>query len=146
MSKADHAADDETLALESRTDSPPTPTLIELFPAPQVVPIIAGKVRILNLSEAPCIIRRISHLCQVNPMFVQDTGQSDLHVPPADLQAAPSVPTCGEGSPGRSSESVIVDPDKILPSKTKCDFHAFHSKHDDVFSSLFKGYNSTPTR
>ena len=132
-------ADDETLALEPRTDSPPTPSLTEFFPVPQVVPSIAGRIRIPNLSETPCVIRRNSHLCQISPMVVQETGQFVL--PPTDLQAAPTVPPCGEESPGRSSESVIVDPDKILPSKTRRDFQALHANHDDVFRSSFKGYN-----
>ena len=70
-------------------------------------------------------------------MVVQDMGQFVLL--PADLQAVPSVPPCGEESPGRSSESMIVDPSKILPSKTRRDFQALHAKHDDMFSSSFKG-------
>ena len=55
-------ADDETLALEPRTDSPSTPSLTEFFPAPQVVPSIAGRIRIPNWSETQCVIRRNSHL------------------------------------------------------------------------------------
>ena len=132
-------ADDESLALEPRTDSPPTPFLTEFFPVPQVVPSIAGRIRIPNLSETPCIIRRNSHLCQVSPMVAENAEQADLRI--VDQYVAPSTPSHGQKPSGLSSASVTVDPDNILPSQSRRDFQTLHAKHDDVFSSSFKGYN-----
>ena len=131
-------AEDETLVLEPRSESPPTPTLTAFFPAPRVVSSVAGRIRIPNLSEAPCVIRRNEHLCQVSPMFPQDGNQV---CPPSTKQGpVPPVSSRQKGLP-QSSESVVVDPDGILPSKARNDFQSLHAEYDGVFSSSFQGYN-----
>ena len=133
--------DDDTLALEPRIDSPPTPAVTEFFPVPRVVPCVAGRVRIPNLSETPCVIRRNSHLCQVSPMGLMETSQSS----PSSLEVkTPSPPRPqGKYSPGKSSECVVVDPDKILSPSARQAFQELHGKHDTLFSPSFKGYNGS---
>ena len=95
-------ADDESLALEPR-----------------------GRIRIPNLSETPCIIRRNSHLCQVSPMVPEDAKQADLSF--VDQHVAPSTPSHGQKPSGLPSASVTVDPDNILPSQSRRDFQTLHA-------------------
>ena len=99
-------ATDCEYALEPKVDS-------EAWPSREVVPGIAGKIRIPNASNEPRVLNRNEHFCQIRPVFVPSTSESanePIQTPPPKKQGQ------------RHSTNVKLDPDNILQPEMKSKF------------------------
>ena len=128
---------DSEYALEPRTDTSPSQSskMSNLWPFPNIVSSVAGRIRIPNLSDQPCYLRRNEHFCQINHVFTPP----DVPGPPLAPRAA-SIP---KPIPDNHlfSSSVKVDPANLLPSDIRRQFHEALTRFDGVFNPHFKGYN-----
>lgn len=100
-----------------------------MWPEPCIVSDVSGKIRIPNTTDSPLVLRRNEHLCQVRTTFV------------------PEPSTCSKLTPTKSgsssvflSDAVRVDPDSLLPVRTKSRFEELLHRYDNVFNPLFSGY------
>ena len=112
--------------------------------------VVAGKIRLLNTSSEPRIIRRNEHFCQARATIsseecLPDIGPTNNYaeynssarsvanaVSPTNVKAKVNV---------HHSDPIKVDPDGILPPQFQTKFVQLLREFDHVFDSKFKGYN-----
>ncbi|XP_068752665.1 uncharacterized protein [Montipora capricornis] len=114
---------DATLAVEPRMDSVSSSHLkpAHTWPQPDIVQSIGGKLRLLNNTEEPLLIRKNDHLCQARLTVLESS------IEPSSTQAAEPCPK-STTPPSSSVESVHVDPDG-------------HHEFQLVFDPRIPGYN-----
>ena len=108
-----------------------------LWPRPEIVDVVAGKVRLVNDTDDPKHLNKNEQFCQVLPTMPCDTNRSkivDDRFPPKRRDTA---------SPVRPyhSDSVNVDPDHILSVEQRELFRKTLRDHDNLFDPQYKGYN-----
>ena len=127
---------DSTLAIEPRTDSVSSSHLkpTHTWPQPAIVQSIGGKLRLLNNTEEPLLVRKNDHLCQARLTVLEPPTE------PSSSQAAEPSPkfTAPSSSP---VESVHVDLDGLLSSSEKAAFISLLKEFQSVFDSRIPGYN-----
>lgn len=101
-----------------------------MWPEPCIVSDVSGKIRIPNTTASPLVLRRNEHLCQVRTTFV-----------PEPTTCLKLTPTRSGSSSVFHSDAVRVDPDSLLPVRTKRRFEELLHRYDNVFNPLFSGYN-----
>ena len=131
---------DCTLAIEARTDAPSNKCskVSQLWPQPQIVEVVASRVRLVNNTAEPRTVRRHEHLCQARHTIAV--------TPTSPVVPHPSPPhPCGSISPqpGFFSDAVKLDPDNILPDTIRNQFREVLQTHDEVFNPAIVGYNGT---
>lgn len=97
---------------------------------PYIVSDVSGKIRIPNTTASPLVLRRNEHLCQVRTTFV-----------PEPSTCSKLTPTKSGSSSVFNSDAVRVDPDSLLPVRTKSRFEELLHRYDNVFNPLFSSYN-----
>lgn len=136
----DDVPSDAEYALEPRTDAPSVRTskVSQLWPSPDIMSSVAGKIRIPNLSNEPRVVKRNEHLCQISPVFVPVTDDD-----PASNDEIQAVPTPSEVPKSNllHSSKVNLDPDNLLTSQVTAQFRALLEEYDSVFDPNIKGYN-----
>ncbi|ESO93172.1 hypothetical protein LOTGIDRAFT_175607 [Lottia gigantea] len=97
---------DQYVAIETRTDTSSSPhtKLSRTWPQSNILPTVAGKVRIPNLSTEPHCIRRNSHFCQVQSVTSVPTNPVEITL--ATQSHTTKVIT--------NSQAVRLNPDSIL--------------------------------
>ena len=129
-----------TLLLLSLALIPPVPRPTDtslLWPRPDIITSVTGRIRIPNLSAEPRVLKRNEHFCQVHPVFVPSQS---LHV----AQRSVSFHVTPKSSPTITqlhSQSVSLDPDHILPEDTRALFSSLLTEFEEVFDHDYKGYN-----
>jgi hypothetical protein len=123
----DVSEQDSWLALKphmSQKDRKGSQALVE----PTLVHSVGHKIRILNLTSDPILVRKNDHFCQIRTVYSPDTtGHTKaLHQNPSESKS--SVKTAPYSS------LVSLDPDNILPSDTRDEIRQALLKHDNVFS------------
>jgi hypothetical protein len=102
----------------------------ELWPQPNLVTNIGGKVRLPNLTKEPQVLKQHQHFCQVLPVFL-----------PRNTEPSGSPATSGEcgsmvqGKP-KHHEAVSVDPLEVREK-----FHELLKQYSDIFNPKFRSYN-----
>ena len=127
---------DSTLVIEPRMDSVSSSHLkpTHTWPPPGIVQSIGGKLRLLNNTEEPLLVRKNDHLCQARLTVLESPTDS------SSTQAAePSPEFTTSSSP--PIESVQVDPDGLLSSSEKAAFISLLKEFQLVFDSRIPGYN-----
>ena len=130
------AESDADYAIEPRTDAVRRSDDAQLWPRPDIVSSVAGRIRIANLSPAPQPLRRHEHFCQVSPVFEPEV--------PAARAASTAV---GEAHAKRvpiksvHASAVRVDPNELLQPGVAAQFRSLHKEYDAVFDPEIKGYN-----
>ena len=127
---------DATLAIEPSMDSvssshiKPTHT----WPQPDIVQFIGGKLRLLNNTEEPLLVRKNDHLCQARLTVVDSPKE------PSSAQAGQPAPKF-MAPPSSPVESVHVDPDGLLSPAEKTAFISLLKELELVFDPRIPGYN-----
>ena len=129
---------DCALAIEARTNAPSNTCskVSQLWPQPQIVEAVAHRVRLVNDTAEPRIVRRHEHLCQAR--------HTTAMVPTSPVGPHPSPPHPGGSNspqPGFFSDAVEVDPDNILPDTIHNQFHEVLQTNDEVLNPVIVGYN-----
>ena len=126
---------DATLAIEPRIDSVSSSHLkpTHTWPQPDIVQSIGGKLRLLNNTEEPLLVRKNDHLCQARLTVLESTSE------PSSTQAQPSPKFNAVLS--SSVESVHVDPDGLLSPSERDAFVSLLKEFQLVFDSRIPGYN-----
>ena len=104
------------------------------WPHPDIIQSIGGKLRLLNDTEEPLLVRKNDHLCQARLTVLEsptESSPSQAAEPPPKFTAPPSSPI----------ESVHVDPDGLLSSSEKAAFISLLKEFQLVFDSRIPGYN-----
>ena len=129
MQLPDGAQADSEYATEPQTDAPSARRLklSQVWPPLNIVSSIAGRIRIPNTSSVPQTLKRNEHFCQASPVF-EPTEEATLS-PPHNL-LSPQLSTTHHSSP------VQIDPDKLLPQKTRVQFQSLLKEYDVVFDPL----------
>ncbi len=116
---------DKEIAVEPRVNGQSDP----VWPMPIILPCVANRVRIPNLTETPQRVARNSHFCQLVAMGKPLPAAENLATPKIFTKTAPY------------SSDVSVDPDDILQPAIKTLFKETLLEYDEVFNPKFKGYN-----
>ena len=118
------------MAIESRTDN------VKFLnrPPPSIIEVVSGKVRIPNNTDEPLSLRKNEHFCQVclTTELSCDSTDSDIQLP------KPPSPTTEF-----HSDTISVDPDKILLESYQTKFRTLTQAYNDVFDTKIQGYNSS---
>jgi hypothetical protein len=125
---------DLTWTLEPRHDASGNRTLGKAWPSPQEVSAIDHHIRITNTTPHPILLRKGEHFGQVNEVHVHDEAKIRNTV-----CVSRPIPTASPHS--QYSESVVVDPDNILPSATRAKFQDLHRTYNNVFNPSIAKYN-----
>ena len=132
----DDAQPDAEYAVEPRTDTSSVRRVkpSQIWPQPCVVPSVARKIRIPNLSTEPHTLKRNEHLCQAIPVFEPKVD------PTVDTMPKPPSP---RPTKTNHSSTVQVDPDNLLPQDVKSQFQSLLIEYDSIFDPKIKGYNDS---
>lgn len=98
------------------------------WPYPDTLQCIAGKVRIVNNTANPQIVKKNEHVGFVHPVVpsTSEKVQSDTYIKPTSID--------------KPSQSIKTDPDNLLTNDIQSRFKALALKYNHVFGPL-KGYN-----
>ena len=109
---------DSPLAIEPRTDSVSSGFLksVHAWPHPDIIQAVGGKLRLLNDTEEPLLVRNNDHFCQARHVVSDPPPKSTPIKLPS---SSPSKPTPAPNSP---RETVRVDPDGLLSASEKASF------------------------
>ena len=120
-----------TLAIESRTDNV---KFLNNWPPPRIIEAVNGKVRIPNNTDEPLFLRKNEHFCQVclTTKLSCDSTDSDIQLP------KPPSPTTEF-----HSDTISVDPDKILLESYQTKFRTLTQAYNDVFDTKIQDYNGS---
>ena len=126
---------ESTLAVEPRCDRSTKPTD---WPHPNIIEAIGGKIRIVNNTHEPQTLRKNEHFCQIrltsNIPDVTETVQGTNSDTVTPRQQANTTST-------HHTDTIHLDPDKILPEETRHTFRRVLQQFDDVFDQRYKGYH-----
>ena len=128
---------DDTIAIEPRTDKPSykhTKASL-LWPQPQIMETVGDKIRIMNTSNEPHMVKRHDHVCFARP--TEDLIPSTT----TTLPAATTQPTNKKDLSTNFSDTVQLDPDNQLPDHLRNQFRQVLQKFDSVFNPDIPGYN-----
>ena len=124
---------DQYVAVESRADSN-TSTSWSLS---GIYPSVGNKIRVLNTSTEPKVVKKNDHVCQAISAF----APSDQ--PPDSVPTVKPTPTHSQPSQSHHSASVKVNPDNLLTPACEREFKTSLREFDDVFNPVFTKYNQS---
>ena len=119
-------------ALEPRWDAPSnkqSQSDRKIWPPPQVIQSVHGKIRIVNTTAEPIAFSRHEQFCQVRPIVAPEADPIAYHEP------CTAIPTTEP-----FSSTIALDPDNILPAKIKSQFQ-INNTFDNVFNPKIAKYN-----
>ena len=134
---------ESTLSMEPRVNRSTTSG----WPKPGTIEAIGGKVRLLNDTNEPQLIRKNDQLCQLHttgPVYTDTDPWSqheDTSVPIVSNTTGQRRKSGMTGSPQYHSDAVSIDPDNILQDKDRQKLRNLLTTHDTVFAPKFNGYN-----
>ena len=128
--------EDSSVAIEPRIDSVSSSHLkpTHAWPQPVIVQAVGGKLRLINDTKDPLLIRKNDHFCQAR-LTVPDPvlDPPTIQIPLAPPKSTTSLPS--------SAESISVDPDGLLTPSQKASFTSLLKGFEAVFDSRIPGYN-----
>ena len=103
-------------------------------PPPSIIEALSGKVRRPNNTDELLSLRKNEHFCQVclTPELSCDSTDSDIQLP-----KPPSATT------EFHSDTISVDPDKILLESYQTKIRTLTQTYNDVFDTKIRGYNGS---
>ncbi|CAH3027373.1 unnamed protein product, partial [Porites evermanni] len=104
------------------------------WPHPIIIQAVGGKLRLVNDTKEPLLIRKKDHFCQAR-LTVSDHSQE-----PSKIRTSSSPPkiTAPDLFP---VESVRMDPDGLLSASGKASFMSLPREFQVVFDPRILGYN-----
>ena len=129
---------DSPLAIEPRVtpSSSKVHSPDHMWPPPQLIEPVGNKIRLVNSTDAPHLVRRHDHICQA----LHTTVPENLATPPP---YEPSTPPRTKPPTGLFSDAVLLDPDSLLPEATRAAFKETLKGFDEVFNPDYSGYNGS---
>ena len=120
-----------TLAIESRTENV---KFLNNWLPPSIIEAVSGKVRIPNNTDEPLSLRKNELFCQVclTTELSCDSTDSDIQL------SKPPSPTTEF-----HSDTISVDPDKIILESYQTKFRTLTQAYSDVFDTKIQGYNGS---
>ena len=109
----------------------------QLWPKPQILPIVDGKISLLNSTTEPIIIPKHEQVCNLQPEVKVPTVNHN-HLP-NKASLAQSVPKHPKTQ--KFSDAVILNPDKLLNKAEEESFKELLSTYDEVFNPAIGRYN-----
>ena len=125
---------DDTIAIEPCTNKPSykhTKASL-LWPQPQIVETVGDKIRIMNTSNEPHMVRRNDHVCFARPT------ENLIPSTTITLPVATNQPAHKKDLPTNFSETVQLGPDNQIPDPLR---NQLRQKFDSVFNPDIPGYN-----
>ena len=122
---------DSTWSLEPRCDAKVNQSLTPEWPHPQEITAIDGRIRVLNTTQEPILLKKGEHFAQVHEV-------TTAIVTSAPIDVSTLKPTAIKAP---FSTSVKVDPDNILSPQLRSEFTDLLSRYDDVFNPSISKYN-----
>jgi hypothetical protein len=131
---------DGEYALEPRMDAPSVrrATTSQLWPRPQIISSVAGKIRIPNLTAEPQSLKRNEHFCQVRQTYSPEVSSTSIQVP-TNMNTKPRSDM--NRTKQAYSSDVRLDPDNLLSPDVRMKFKSLMREYDDVFDPSIRGYN-----
>ena len=133
-----HDLSDQTeLALEPRLNN----SVPDIWPTPAMVTPICGKVRVVNETCDPIVLRKNEQFGQLHGTCPQDESVSIRSVKPTEFSEAGPDPAKVNRKPPSSINDIKVDPNSILKPDMVAQFHATNRRYKNVFNTKGKLYN-----
>ena len=107
----------------------------DLWPSPQIVPVINGKVSLTNNSRDPIIVGKYDHIGQIQLQTEPDI-KCDEYITSGKPDTVPKPKKSSAYSAG-----VSLNPDKILSSSEEDSFRQLLNSYDEVFNPKIGTYN-----
>ena len=128
---------DDDFAIEPRLSVNKTDRDHTMWPTPDIVTSVAGKIRIPNLTDQPQVLKRHEHFCQVHSVSVPAETE------PFSSQCSSPTPRAQVDTKSKivHSDFVHLDPDNTFPINVKAKFQDLMFQYDDVFNPKIEGYN-----
>ena len=128
------------VAVEPRWDSQCNRRIMKdshMWPKPQVLPIINGHISLSNTSTEPIVIRRMEHICKLQPEI---TSQIEENLTcPTQTIADVNLPRIKKASD--YSDRVSLNRDKQLSALEEESFKQILKTYDEVFNPVITRYN-----
>ena len=107
---------------------------------PQEILSVDHEILLTNATDEPVLLNKQAHLCQIRAVVDMTDGVADVAV--ADENLVPDMKNKSHmHNSGFHSQSIIVDPDNILHSDVRKQFHDLHRQYDSVFDPVISKYN-----
>ena len=129
---------DDDFAIEPRLSVNKTDRDHTMWPTPDIVTSVAGKIRIPNLTDQPQVLKRHEHFCQVHSVSVRAETE------PFSSQCSSPTPRAQVDTKSKivHSDFVHLDPDNTFPINVKAKFQDLMFQYD-VFNPKIEGYNGS---
>lgn len=131
----EHIPAEGTVAVEPRIE---TRYAHNMWPNPEIIDVVAGKIRIVNNTEEPKQLKKNEHFCQVLLTTLASNNITD-DLPKSALCSQPTKTL--QGSKHCHSDSVKVNQDQTLNLQNQQHFQRALLTHDSLFDPHFSGYN-----
>ena len=130
---------DDDFAVEPRLSVNKTDRDHTMWPTPDIVTSVAGKIRIPNLTDQPQVLKHHEHFCQVHSVSVPAETE------PFSSQCSSPTPRAQVDTKSKivHSDFVHLDPDNTFPINVKAKFQDLMFQYDDVFNPKIEGYNGS---
>ena len=107
----------------------------ELWPSPQIVPVVNGAVTLTNRSREPIVVGKYDQIAQIQPEMKPEPKSE-----PYMNSGKPNfIPESKKSTP--YSDNVSLNPDGILSPSEESSFSQLLQSYDEVFSSKLGTYN-----
>ena len=130
-----------------------------VWPKPQILPVVDGRVSLQNTTSEPVVVRKSEHICNVYPEVHLPISTPGNVIPPASVNSLPhtSPPTSVDNhkdtpvtpvintpqkhKTSNYSNSVTINPDKLLSKEEEESFRQLMITYDEVFRPEIGRYN-----
>ena len=135
----EHLQTEDVVAVEPRIDNCKSSTFSSLWPSPNVVSAINGKIHVHNNTKTPIVIHKNSQFCQILAVSTLNDNANtyDYPISPSKASHDNTKVICTQ----LHSSQVQLDPNNTMPIDLKNKFQEQLEKYDTVFSSQLPGYN-----
>ena len=131
-------AEDTKVVVEPRWDSGVNKKASkdsELWPSPQIVPVVNGAVTLTNRSGEPIVVGKYDQIAQIQPEIKPEPKSE----PYMNSGKPTFIPESKKSTP--YSDNVSLNPDGILSPSEESSFSQLLQSYDEVFSSKLGTYN-----
>ena len=131
-----HAFHDEPLALEPRLETKAAEQSSDQWPAPGIVGVVGGKIRIPNHTASPIVLTHRAVIGQVRPTTTHSECPSTNGDSPEStrIQQAQCIQT-------PFSHAVTLDPHNVLPAAVRYEFCDTLKHYESVFNPDLDKHN-----
>ncbi len=136
MSSSFHAFHDESLALEPRLETKAAEQSNDQWPAPGIVGVVWGKIRIPNYTASPIMLTHRAVFGQVRPSTTHSECLSTNEDSPESTQIQQAYT-----KQAPFSHAVTLDPDNVLPAPARNEFCDTLKHYESVFNPDLDKYN-----